>query len=289
MIAAMQKMIVTLFYSNVILLLIIGTTAKAQETPKPPLNLAHRGLSYTAPENTLMSFKLAIQVGADGAECDVYRTSDGVLILSHDRVVKRTMGSDADITQTPFAEIHKLEAGAWKGKHFAGEKVPTLEEYLKLFKSSNCTAVIEIKQQGTEKDIVELLRKMDMVNEVFIVSFHSDSLAEIKRLEPNLSTAHIFSWEMEGAAEEQAESLATRLSEAADKVGTKTVSLNTRMVSKKLVDIMHEKGYRVWVWTVNDVADMNRFLDWGLDSVTSDRSDILAEIIKKRANQKSIF
>ena len=269
----------------------ISTAQEASRASHPPmpLNLAHRGLSYVAPENTLTAFRLAIQVGSDGAECDVHRTSDGVLVLSHDRVAKRTMGQDVDITKTPFEEIEKFDAGVWKGKHFAGEKVPTLEEYLRLFKGSGCTPVIEIKQQGTEKEIVELVRKLEMVGEVYIVSFHSDSLAEIKRLEPKLSFAHIFSWKIDGPAEAQAEELVTKLIKKADEVGTKVVSLNANMVSKKLVDLMHEKGYFVWVWTVNDVKDMNRFLDWGLDSVTSDRPDVLAEVIKKRTNKKSIF
>lgn len=275
-----------------LLIVLVPLSVSAEEpgkTPPMPQNLAHRGLSFTVPENTLAAFRLAIQVGSDGAECDVHRTADGVLILSHDKNAKRTMGRDLDITKTPYEELQNLEAGAWKGKHFAGEKVPTLEEYLLLFKGSGCTPVIEIKQAGTEKDIVELLRKVDMISDVIIVSFMSASLAEIRKLEPKLAFAHIFSWKIEGSAEDQAESLATRLIEAADKVGTKTVSLNRHMVSKKLVDLLHEKGYFIWVWTVNDVPGMNRYLDWGLDSVTSDRPDVLAEVIKKRAKKPSIF
>lgn len=277
--------------SVIMTILSIGTfsvRADEQTVPKElpmPLNLAHRGLSYIAPENTLLAFKLAIQIGADAAECDVHRTSDGVLVLSHDKNMKRTMGRDADITKTTFDEFRKADAGKWKGAHFAGETPPTLAEYLLLLKDSTCTPVIEIKQEGTEKDIVDLLTELDMIDKVFIVSFSTKSLSEVKRLQSRLNVGHIFSWKIEGSAEENAETLVPKLMEQAEKVGTNVVSLSKHMVSKKLVDLFHEKGFRVWVWTVNDVSGMEQFLDWKLDSVTSDRPDVLAEIIKERAKK----
>ncbi|MDR2754727.1 MAG: hypothetical protein LBC20_03385 [Planctomycetaceae bacterium] len=259
---------------------------QAQETTNPkivvPLMLAHRGLSGLAPENTLTAFKWAVAVGADSTECDVYRTADGVLILSHDQNTKRTTGIDADITKMNIEEVRKLDAGSWKGKQFAGEQIPTLEEYLKLLKSTKCTPIIEIKQSGTEKDIVELLAKLDMTEDVFIVSFISKSLAEVKRLEPRLKFAHIFSWKVEGSAESNAEAFATKLIAEADKAGTNMVSLYHGMISKKLVDILHEKGFYVWAWTVNDVPRMNTLLDWKLDNIGTDRADVLIEVIKQR-------
>jgi len=88
----------------------------AQELPKGKSwqILAHRGLSGLAPENTLISFKKAIEAGATCAECDVYRTADGVLVLSHDKNTKRTTGMDFDITKTNWEELQKLDAGSWK-------------------------------------------------------------------------------------------------------------------------------------------------------------------------------
>ncbi|MDR0608757.1 MAG: hypothetical protein LBG58_01465 [Planctomycetaceae bacterium] len=268
----------------VVLLCCLTITVQSQETKKLPipLTLAHRGLSGLAPENTLTAFKWAVAVGANSTECDVHRTADGILVLSHDRNTKRTTGHDADITKITFEEVRKLDAGFWKGKHFAGEQIPTLEEYLNVLKGTTCTPIIEIKQEGTEKDIVELLAKMDMTEDVFIVSFSSKSLAEIKRLEPRLKFAHIFSWKVEGSAESNAETFATKLIDEAGKVGTNIVSLEHRMISKKLVDILHEKGFYVWAWTINDIPRMNTLLDWKVDSITSDRADILIEVIKQR-------
>jgi glycerophosphoryl diester phosphodiesterase len=272
----------------VVLLCCLAVTVQSQETSQEtkklptPLTLAHRGLSGLAPENTLTAFKWAVAIGANSTECDVHRTADGVLVLSHDQNTKRTTGHDADITKMTLEEVRKLDAGSWKGKQFAGEQIPTFEEYLNILKGTKCTPVIEIKQPGTEKDIVELLAKLDMIEEVFIVSFSSKSLAEIKRLEPRINFAHIFSWKVEGSAESNAETFAAKLIEEANKVGTNSVSLYHGMISKKLVDILHEKGFYVWAWTVNDVSLMNTLLDWNLDNIGSDRADILLEVIKQR-------
>jgi glycerophosphoryl diester phosphodiesterase len=284
------------FYSILFIVFLCSLTmlVQAQEATSPkiamPLTTAHRGLSGLAPENTLTAFKWAVAIGANSTECDVYRTADGVLVLSHDRNTKRTTGIDADITKMTFEEVRKFDAGSWKGKQFAGEQIPTLEEYLKVLKDTKCIPIIEIKQPGTEKDIVELLGKLNMTEDVFIVSFNSESLAEVKRLEPLVKFVHIFSWKLEGSAESNAEDIAVKLAEdiavklmdKAAKVGTNIVSLNHGMLSKKLVDLLHEKEFYVWAWTVNDIPRMNTLLDWNVDNIATDRADILVELIKQR-------
>ncbi|MDR0705204.1 MAG: hypothetical protein LBF88_09465 [Planctomycetaceae bacterium] len=282
----MQKIYFILM--SVVLLCCLPITVQSQETSQEtkklpiPLMLAHRGLSGLAPENTLTAFKWAVAIGASSTECDVHRTADGVLVLSHDRNTKRTTGYDGDITKMTFEEVRKLDAGSWKGKHFAGEQIPTLEEYLNILKGTKCTPIIEIKQAGTEKDIIELLAKLEMTEDVFIVSFITKSLAEIKRLEPRVKFVHIFGWKVEGSAESNAEAFATKLVDEAGKVGTDMVSLYHGMISKKLIDLLHEKGIYVWAWTINDVARMNTLLDWEVDNIGSDRADILIEVIKQR-------
>jgi len=67
----------------------------------------------------------------------------------------------------------------------------------------------------------------------------------------------------------------------ADEVGTNVVSLYYEMISPKLLQLMHEKGYYVWAWTINDIPRMKTLLEWGVDSVTSDRADVLIETVKK--------
>ena len=283
----MNRTILTL---SLIFVFLSPSLVQSQEKKWMPLNLAHRGLSFLAPENTLIAFKMAAAVGADGTECDVYLSKDGIPVLSHDRNVKRTMGVDADITSKTFEEIRRLDAGVWKGKHFAGEVPPTLEEYLLVLKDSPCRPIVEIKQEGIEKEVIDVIRKTGMVEKTIIVCFVDKTLATVRQIEPKLQVGLIRGGgKFKGDPESYAEELAQELMDRASKIDTDVVSLQHGLISEKLVKILHDKGYYVWAWTINDVPRMHTLLDWGLDSVTSDRSDVLAEVIKERTTKKSIF
>lgn len=274
----------TCFLFPFCLLAVSCVSVFAEEKPAGSFgkNLAHRGMSYLAPENTLMAFKLAIQSGANSAECDVHRSADGVLVLSHDRNMKRTMGLDADITSKTFAEIRRQEAGKWKGKHFEGEPIPTLEEYLHLMKGSGCTPVIEIKQEGIEKDVVEMVRKFEMVGDVVIVTFSTKSLARVRDLEPRIRLGLNYSRKIEGDPEAYADEIAETILSRCKPLDIKAVSIAERLLSKKLVDLLHRGGIEIWCWIVNDPDRMNEVLDLGVDTVCSDRPEIVAEVLRKR-------
>ncbi len=229
---------------------IVSFGAEYDSLPKL-MNIAHRGFSFAAPENTLAAYRLAVEAGASGAECDVYRTTDGVLVLAHDKTFKRTAGVDTDVTKMSFEEVRNLDVGKWKGERFANEKVPTLEEYLSCLRGTACIPVIEIKQEGIEEDVAKLLDKLGMVDAVFVISFSTKTLAELRKIEPRLKTAHLFSLKVEGDAEDQAEAFLKTLIEKAKAVGTNSVSLNDKMLSPKLIDLLHYDGLNVLAWRVN--------------------------------------
>ena len=96
--------------------------------------VAHRGYSAVAPENTLAAFRAAIEAGAPAAECDVYCTSDGHVVLLHDNTVDRTTDGTGPITGMTLEQVKQLDAGSWKGEQYKGEPVPTLAETLELVK-----------------------------------------------------------------------------------------------------------------------------------------------------------
>src|ERR1043166_7466639 len=90
--------------------------------------VAHRGASYDAPENTVVSQELAWKQGADAAEFDVRATKDGQLAIMHDTTTKRTAGREAKFAELTLPELRELDAGSWKGPPFKGEKVPTSQQ-----------------------------------------------------------------------------------------------------------------------------------------------------------------
>ncbi|MDR1268591.1 MAG: hypothetical protein LBK82_03610 [Planctomycetaceae bacterium] len=248
-------------------------------------NVAHRGASFLAPENTLMAYRIAISAGADGAECDVYSSSDGVLFLSHDKIAKRTLGGgDQNLTQMTYAEIQKFDAGAWKGKQFRGEAVPKLDDYLELLKGTNCHPVVEIKMEGIEQPVLEEIRKQDLVKATTIIAFSEKVVKEIRRLEPDICVAWLYSESLQdkGTAEENATRLTELFIKKCKELDTTILDVNHELLSADLVKNLQNVGIHVWCWTVNNVNRMDILLDWGVESITTDRPELLNEILKTR-------
>ena len=118
-----------------------------------PLIVSHRGESKDAPENTMAAFRLAVQRGVGGMECDVYATSDGVPVIMHDESMARTTGVDAKITELTADVVTNTPAvAAWSGTNYRDEKVPSLAEYLSLLNGSSIRAVIELK--STKNNVI---------------------------------------------------------------------------------------------------------------------------------------
>ena len=125
--------------SCALLTVVLATAASAVNTASgAPLVLpargicAHRGAMATHPENTIVAFKEALRLGVHVVEFDVHWTKDRQLVLMHDRSVDRTTNGTGKVSSFTLAEIRQLDAGSWKGAQFAGERIPTLEETLKI-------------------------------------------------------------------------------------------------------------------------------------------------------------
>lgn len=93
-------------------------------------NVAHRGASAYAPENTIAAYDKAVKMKADYIEIDVQRSKDGELVLIHDTTVDRTTDGSGKVGDFTFEELRSLDAGSWKGEQFAGEQIPTFDEIL---------------------------------------------------------------------------------------------------------------------------------------------------------------
>jgi glycerophosphoryl diester phosphodiesterase len=117
------------------------------------LRVGHRGARAYAPENTLASFKKALEIGVDATELDVRKTRDGELVVMHDADVKRTTNGKGLVSDMSLAQIKALSSD--------GDKVPTLGEALD-FLSGKVIVFIELKEQGCEEQVLAEVRKRDM-------------------------------------------------------------------------------------------------------------------------------
>lgn len=239
--------------------------------------VAHRGWSAVYPENTLLAARMAAQAGADGTEFDVYATRDGVVVLMHDKTLQRTTNGTGEITSKTLAELRELDAGSWKDPQFAGEGVPTLDEALRTLKGSGCMPVIEIKMPGISERVVQAVRELDMVEQVAIIAFNGEVVREIRTLEPRIACAWLSSEKLTGTVAERADWIVAQ----ANSYQTEMVDLNYNMLSRELIAELKRRGLQVWCWTVNDPAVMEALLRWGVDSITTDRVDVLVQLRAK--------
>lgn len=259
---------------------VVRRLPKSPPSLKRPLRrcdiVGHRGFSHVAPENTLAAIDLAIDAKADGSEFDVYRCRGGTIVVMHDRTVDRTTNGHGRVTELTLEAIKKLDAGSWKDPKYAGEPVPTLDEALARLKTSSCMAVVEIKMEGISKAVVQAIRKAGMLDQAAVIAFSKNVVSEVRALEPRLPCAWLCSKRLEGTAAEQAAWIAAQ---AAD-CKTTMVDLNFQMLSSDVIEELHRRNITVWTWTVDDPAVMAALSRWGVDSITTNRPDLLAEVLR---------
>ncbi len=150
------------------------------------LNIAHRGASGYAPENTRAAFEQAIEMGADGIETDVRRTSDGELVLMHDMTVSRTTNGNGPVTDHTLAELRTLDAGSWFSDDFAGERIVTLDELIVDF-SPRRPLVLEIKDTQATAPLVVRIATAGIGDRVQVTSFDWSALLAAAALDPGLT------------------------------------------------------------------------------------------------------
>ncbi len=225
---------------------------------------AHRGFSAIAPENTLASYRAAIDVGAPAAECDVVGTSDGVVVLSHDWTADRCTDGSGKFSEMTLEQVKQLDAGSWKGEKFAGERVPTLKEALAVTKGK-LRLVVEIKDAGVVEQVAADIREMDAINDCTIISFNLGVCKQMREIEPGLAVG----WLTSGLGEDD-EAEADKQIQMALSANVQFVDVASSGVKPALVRRANLAGLTVWVWTVNDPDLVKYFAKMGVKSITTD-------------------
>lgn len=160
--------------------------------------LAHRGASAYAPENSLEAFSLAIDMKADGIELDIYETADGKLVIHHDNNIKRMSGVDAKISETDFETLRSYNFSGEYGDKFGFVKIPTLAEVLELFKPTDLTINIEMKEGSVNyiRAIDSLVREYKMEDRILYSSFDHFKLKRVKEINPASKTGALYCFNM---------------------------------------------------------------------------------------------
>ena len=141
------------------------------------LRIGHRGARAYAPENTIASFKKALEIGVDAVELDVRKTKDKQLVVIHDADVKRTTDGEGLVCELTLKEIKGFSAEG-------GEKIPTLEEALD-FLDKKVKVFVELKEEGTEEQVLRVVHDRGLEKNVVIVSFLEDALRKVRVRRPD--------------------------------------------------------------------------------------------------------
>ncbi|HEY4690332.1 MAG TPA: glycerophosphodiester phosphodiesterase [Anaerolineae bacterium] len=240
-----------------------------------PLNLAHRGASAYAPENTLAAFRLAAEMGADGLELDAKLSRDGAIVILHDATVDRTPNGTGRVSDSTLAELKRLDAGSKFDPKFAGERIPTLGE---VFDAVGDRLVINVeltnytsRNDGLEYKVIELIGKSDLADRVMVSSFSPLSLRKVKRAAPHVVCGLLVAPDMP---------IFLRRAWLAPLIP----HLDARHPQHSMIDAAfvrktHARGQKVNTWTVNEEADMRRLIGAGVDAIMTDRPDALQRIL----------
>ena len=234
----------------------------------PPLIIAHRGFSAEAPENTLIAFQRALDVGARLAECDVHPTRDGQLVLLHDHTLERTTNGSGPVAEKTLAELRQLDAGSWKDARFAGERLPTLAETLGLTKG-RMILVVEIKVEGITEAVLDAIRQQQAEEEVIIVSFSYETCRRSRELAPVIPVA----WLGSGVPDEDVED-ARELVRLALLGSFQALSVEHGGASGTLREQTRLAGLGLWAWTVDTPDEIAELAEDGVDIITTNRPDM---------------
>jgi glycerophosphoryl diester phosphodiesterase len=230
------------------------------------LNIAHRGASGSFPENTLSAFRAAIETGADMCELDVQLTRDGAVVVIHDDTVDRTTDGTGAVVAMTLAEIKRLDAGVKFDKRFTAEPVPTLDEVFALV-DGRCSLNIELKSDGLEAKVSEMVRSRDAFGWTLVSSFDWAALARIRHIAPELRVGLLASrWP-------------ARLVGAATEMKADAINPRFDIVTEDLCIAAHSRELNVYAWTVDEPAAMRPLIAAGVDGIMTNWPGRLRDVI----------
>jgi glycerophosphoryl diester phosphodiesterase len=263
----------------------------AQEKGRP-LVMAHRGGAGLWPENTLHGFERAVEMGVDVLETEIHSTADHNLVLLHDSTVDRTTNGSGPIDSITLNEVKTLDAGfTWtrdggrtypfRGK---GITVPTLEEVFISLPGVRINIDIKQTNMSLAAPLCQTIRSFGMSDNVMVASFSAKALNDFRQVCPEVATSaskrevtlfFLLNLIFLGSAH-RANYQAFQVPE---------YSSGLRVLTKRFLDTAHALNLKVHVWTINEVRDMKRLVNMGVDGIITDYPDRLIPVLKEREHR----
>jgi glycerophosphoryl diester phosphodiesterase len=234
---------------------------------------AHRGAAGTYPENTMISFKKAKRLGANGLELDVQLTKDDQLVVIHDETLDRTTDGRGFVHNYTYDELKRYNANYKFGDKVEFCTIPLLEDVLKWCESNSLKINIELKNSfipyyGMEEELISLIRKYRFGKRVILSSFNDESLIKCKQLAPNIETAILYNnrimhpWHY------------------AEHIGASAIHPSYRLVDRYIVGECKKRKIAVRPYTINNVLLMKQMIEDGCDALITDYPERAVSLLK---------
>ena len=227
------------------------------------LRIAHRGASGSFPENTRLAVQKAIEARADMIELDCQLSNDGHVVIFHDERLVRITGAGSLVNRMPLEQLKRLDAGGWRKAAFKGERIPTLEEVVALV-VGQADLCLDIKQYpgsppGIELKLLFILSHYDYLDRTIFSSFDYACLRRVRELAPEARLGVIYGI----GIEENPFAVAAELEAV-------SLHLQKELATREFLQTAWELGLDVFVWTVNELREIEDFASLGVQGIMSD-------------------
>ncbi|HOY57062.1 MAG TPA: glycerophosphodiester phosphodiesterase family protein [Verrucomicrobiota bacterium] len=258
-----------------------------------PLVIAHRGFSQQAPENTLPAFRLALAARADLIELDYYHAQDGVPVVIHDGTLDRTTdatnrwgGKGIAVTSRNASELTSLDAGRWFSPAYAGTRLPTLVESIETIQAGGVT-LIE-RKGGDAPALARLLRERGWINDLVVQSFDWGFVRDARRAAPDLVLGALGPPSSRNGRKlaDQEKVLGPEFIADIEQLGAQLVVWN-RQVTADAIAHAHQRGLRVWVYTINDPNEAAQIVRLGVDGIITDNPAVIRARLHPQADDSA--
>jgi glycerophosphoryl diester phosphodiesterase len=225
--------------------------------------IAHRGASGNFPENTRVAFEKAIEAHSDVIELDCQLTRDGHVVVFHDENLRRIAGFDGAVKERTLAQLKELDIGSWRKKSHRGERILTLEEAFDMI-GGRADVCIDIKQfpkssEGIELKLLFIVSHYDYLDRTIFSSFDYRCLERVRELAPESRIGVI----CESATKEDP-------IRAARELDAVSIHVEKRLATRDFLGQAWQEGLDVYVWTINEIREMARFVSLGVQGLISD-------------------
>lgn len=237
------------------------------------INYAHRGASEYAPENTMSAFNMALQLGANGIELDLQITKDGKIVIFHDNEIDKKSNKKGKISDYTYQELLNFDFGSWFNSKYKGEKIVLFEDFAKEFLQKELTFAIELKDEGMEKEVFDIIKKYANHDNIYIASFNYKALENMRKIDSNIK----LSWLIE-------EKINKNNINKLLKINGSQICPKADNVTKSDIELANKNGVKVRLWGISNEKIMENVYNLNIDGMTvnfPDKLKHLMEINKK--------